>query len=208
MAYFPMFVDLNNRKCLVAGGGSVAVHKVRVLREFGAVVTVVAKELRTEMQQLVDNDKQIQCIRRAFQVEDLEDAELVVAATDEWEVNHQIAGFCKKRRIPVNAMDQPEDCDFIFPSYVRERDLVGAFSSSGKSPVMTQYLKKIMAKELTPFLGEVADVLGGIREWVKTELEEKRRCEFYREVLEWCLETEQVPTEEEIQDWIERKKKS
>ena len=191
MAYFPMFLDLRKRKCLVVGGGRIALRKIQVLREFETGVTVVAKHICSEIRQLTEQDVQIQCVERGFLEEDLNGADLVVAATDDWETNHYIAGICRKRKLPVNAVDQPEDCDFIFPSYIRQGDLVGAFSSGGKSPVMTQYLKSVLAKEMTPFLGEVTEVLGSMRE--QASMEEKKRREFYQEILEWCLEKGCIP---------------
>lgn len=95
----------------------------------------------------------------------------MVAATDDAGLNHEIAEAAQKQKIPVNAVDQQEYCSFIFPSYVREQELVGAFSSGGNSPVLTQYLKKYMAQILTAELGEANAYLGSIRPVVKRELD-------------------------------------
>ena len=92
--------------------------------------------------------------------------------------------MAQKKHIPVNAVDQQEDCSFIFPSYVREQELVGAFSSGGNSPVLTQYLKKYMAQILTAELGEANAYLGSIRPVVKRELDtEAMRKKVYQQVL-------------------------
>lgn len=72
-----------------------------------------------------------------------------------------------KKHIPVNAVDQQEDCSFIFPSYLKHRDLVGAFSSAGNSPVLTQYLKESLKEILTEELGQINDYMGSIRPVVK-----------------------------------------
>ena len=181
MAYFPMFIDIEKKKCLVAGGGTVALRKVRVLLDFGAQITVVAPQIDPQILQLTGNV----CVKeRTFEPEDLKECVLVVAATDDVTENHRIARMAQKKHIPVNAVDQQEDCSFIFPSYVREQELVGAFSSGGNSPVLTQHLKNYMAQILTAELGEANAYLGSIRPVVKRELDtEAMRKKVYQQVL-------------------------
>ena len=179
MAYFPMFVDIEKKKCLIVGGGTVALRKVQVLLDFGADVVVVALEVISKIKEYP-----VTVYQRNFEKEDLQGCELVVAATDDAGLNHEIAEAAQKQKIPVNAVDQQEDCSFIFPSYVREQELVGAFSSGGNSPVLTQYLKKYMAQILTAELGEANAYLGSIRPVVKRELDtEAMRKKVYQQVL-------------------------
>lgn len=183
MAYFPMFFDINKKWCLVVGGGSVALRKVKVLLDFGAYVSVVAWKVDTEIKKLP-----VRVSERHFVTEDMGNVALVVAATDDKEFNHKVAEAARSRNIPVNAVDQPEDCTFIFPAYVKRQNVVGAFSSSGNSPVLTQYLKAETMKVLTDELGMINEYMGSIRECVKasfaTECERKR---VYRMVLEELL---------------------
>lgn len=179
MAYFPMFVDIEKKKCLIVGGGTVALRKVQVLLDFGADVVVVAPEVISKIKEY-----SVTVYQRNFQKTDLQGCELVVAATDDAGLNHEIAEAAQKQKIPVNAVDQQEDCSFIFPSYVREQELVGAFSSGGNSPVLTQYLKNYMAQILTAELGEANAYLGSIRPVVKRELDtEAMRKKVYQQVL-------------------------
>lgn len=181
MAYFPMFIDIEKKKCLVAGGGTVALRKVRVLLDFGAQITVVAPQIDPQILQLTGNV----CVKeRTFEPEDLKECVLVVAATDDVTENHRIARMAQKKHIPVNAVDQQEDCSFIFPSYLKHRDLVGAFSSAGNSPVLTQYLKESLKEILTEELGQINDYMGSIRPVVKTRIEtEKLRRQVYQTIL-------------------------
>ena len=144
MAYFPMFVQLKNKKCLVIGGGRIALRKIEVLKDFEADVTVIAPEMITQIRQI---DK-IRRIFRTFMEEDFKDADLVVAATDDQKINSEISQICRQQKIPVNAVDQKEDCSFIFPSYVKEGEVVAAFSSGGQSPLITQYLKEKIKPDL------------------------------------------------------------
>ena len=196
MAYFPMFVDMTERECLIVGGGNVAYRKVMVMLDFGAKVTVVAEDICDELRKLIAGDRanngwfssdaadRITIIKRRFERKDCDGMEMVIAATDDNALNHEIAEYCKAKGIMVNAVDQKADCSFIFPSYIKEKNLVAAFSSGGNSPVLTQYLKGKEQEILTPFLGELNEYMGQIREKViaqyDTEAERKR---VFKEIL-------------------------
>ena len=199
MAYFPMFVDMTERECLIVGGGNVAYRKVIVMLDFGAKVTVVAEDICDELRKLTTDDiasedktgsytankeNRITFIKRRFERKDCDGMEMVIAATDDNALNHEIAEYCKAKDIMVNAVDQKADCSFIFPSYIKEKNLVAAFSSGGNSPVRTQYLKGKEQEILTPFLGELNEYMGQIREKViaqyDTQAERKR---VFKEIL-------------------------
>jgi uroporphyrin-III C-methyltransferase/precorrin-2 dehydrogenase/sirohydrochlorin ferrochelatase/precorrin-2 dehydrogenase/sirohydrochlorin ferrochelatase len=201
MSYFPMFIELQNCPCLVVGGGSVALRKVKVLRDFGGAVTVVAPEIQEPIRCLED----VCCQERSFEETDLENVKLVVAATDDNEQNHRISQMCRTRGIPVNAVDQQEDCDFIFPSYIREGEVVAAFSSGGQSPVVTQYLKRENKPIVTAELGELAAELGKIREEVKSRIAaEEGRKAVYQEILSLGLRLKRVPKKTEIENILNK----
>lgn len=113
MAYFPMFVDMTERECLIVGGGNVAYRKVIVMLDFGAKVTVVAEDICEELGKLTI-ENQITFIKRRFERKDCDGMEMVIAATDDNALNHEIAEYCKANGIMVNAVDQKADCSFIF----------------------------------------------------------------------------------------------
>ena len=209
MAYFPMFVDMTERECLIVGGGNVAYRKVMVMLDFGAKVTVVAEDICDELRKLTIDDiasedktdsytankeNRITFIKRRFKRKDCDGMEMVIAATDDNALNHEIAEYCKAKGIMVNAVDQKADCSFIFPSYIKEKNLVAAFSSSGNSPVLTQYLKGKEQEILTPFLGELNEYMGQIREKViakyDTEAERKR---VFKEILCAAIDNGRIP---------------
>lgn len=196
MAYFPLFINLENKPCLVVGGGKVAIHKAQVLLDFGAEVLIISHVIIKEIKQM----KKVTVMEREFMPEDTKGKALVVAATDDAAENHRIAELCKKQGILVNAVDRIEDCGFIFPSYVRQKDVVAAFSSSGKSPVLTQYLKARENEILTPQIGNLNDLLGSLRSRAKQLFftEEERKC-FYQEILKLWLLKKSLPTDEEIE---------
>lgn len=203
MSYFPMFIELKNRPCLVVGGGKIALHKVKVLHDFGAEITVISPKILPEIHQITG----VLCREQELEPDDVcgwnsiiaDGWELVVAATDRPLLNHQISRICRENKIPVNAVDQPEDCSFIFPAYLREGEVVAAFSSGGQSPVITQYLKNQVRPVMKPQLGEIAACMGKLREMVKQQINtEEERKAFYQELLRYALEKDTVPTEEEI----------
>ena len=199
MAYFPMFVDMTERECLIVGGGNVAYRKVMVMLDFGAKVTVVAEDICDELRKLTIDDtankeNRITFIKRKFERKDCDGMEMVIAATDDNALNHEIAEYCKAKGIMVNAVDQKADCSFIFPSYIKEKNLVAAFSSSGNSPVLTQYLKGKEQEILTPFLGELNEYMGQIREKVIAEYDtEAERKRVFKEIMCAAIDNGRIP---------------
>lgn len=205
MSYFPMFVELKDQDCLVVGGGRIAFRKVQVLQDFGAAVTVVAKEIVPELERHAG----VHCLKKECGPEDLAGRKFVVAAAGDREQNRKVSEWCKDRGIPVNVVDQPEDCSFIFPAYLKQGDVVAAFSSGGQSPVMTQYLKEQMRPVMTEEIGELAASLGRIREHVKRCVAtEELRKKVYQELLQAGLGENGVLTEEKIREVVGRVSKT
>lgn len=206
MAYFPAFIEIEKKPVLVVGGGKAALKKIEVLMEFGADIMVIAPKFIEEIRNI--DSPQVKQYERGFRVYDVEGMHLVVAATESKEVNHVIAENCKKRNILVNAVDQKEDCTFIFPAYIKQDNVVAAFSSGGKSPVVTQYLKEKNRAIVTEELGALTEFLGSLRERAKEIIStEKMRKEFYKEVLALGVEKERIPTEAEIKTILQKNNK-
>lgn len=209
MAYFPMFIDLEGEECLIVGGGKIAFRKVEVLEAFGLVITVAAKEICEEILGFADKNEKIQCLKMEVDAKNLPlltaGKKMVIAATDDMVKNHEISLFCRKTGILVNAVDMQEDCDFIFPSYIKEGNVVGAFSSGGRSPLVTQYLKKCMEAYMTEFLGELTEYLGSIRKIVQKEVQiYKCRRDVYQALFLQGMETQKIPDESDLWREIQR----
>ena len=196
MAYFPMFVNLKDQPCLVVGGGMVAYRKVKVLLDFEARVVVVGENICDKINEIVKKSNQLELQKKCFEDADCDNMFMVIAATDDKELNHHIAGICNSKGIMVNAVDQKEDCSFIFSSYIKEKNLIAAFSSGGNSPVLAQYLKSQEKEILTPFLGELNEYMGKIRKRVivKYDAEEKRK-EIFKEIVNTAIENGELPQE-------------
>ena len=145
MAYFPVFVNMDGKKCLVVGGGKVACRKVKMLLDFGLQVTVIAPIVSDEIKAL----GQVTIVEQQIKLSLIKDYYLVIAATDQVEINRKIAEECKKNNKLVNVVNAPEFGDFICPAYLKSGNVVAAFSSGGSSPVIAQYLKETVSPVIT-----------------------------------------------------------
>ena len=161
LVYYPIFLNLEGKKCVVVGGGEVALRKVRTLLNCGAKVVVVSPALNSDLAQLAEAGT-ISVISREYEPKDLTDAVIVVAATDIAEVNQNIAKKARKHGILVNVVDRPEESDFIMPSLVRRGDLILAVSTSGASPALAKKirmrLEQTFGEEYSPLLSLIKEV--------------------------------------------------
>ena len=131
--YFPMFIDLTDKKVLVAGGGTIALRRVRTLLKFGADIRVIAPELCGELAQMEEEGK-IMAEHREYRAGDICGAQIVLAATDDREVNRQIWEECRTAGIIVNVADDKSLCDFYFPAVVMTHEAVIGINSGGADP--------------------------------------------------------------------------
>lgn len=120
---FPIFVAMNNQRCVVVGGGQVAERKVENLLEYSVHIDVISPEATPKLQNWAEKHL-INWIARGFQPTDIQEAFLVFAATDDPRVNRKVAGLCQEKGILVNAVDDPAYCDFYIPSTIRRNSLV------------------------------------------------------------------------------------
>lgn len=210
MAYFPMFVELQDKSCLIVGGGKVAYRKAVALLDFEANITVIADSIIQEFFDLkTSHPPFVEIIRKKYnEDEDLQNAFLVIAATDDKELNRRISIACKTKGIPVNVVDVKEECSFIFPAYVRRNSITVGITSSGNSPVLTQKIKKKVEKHLPAYIGNLSDIMGTVRKQVKSEFcTERERKSVYTRIAEAGEIKEGNLTEEDLQTIIEEMKK-
>ncbi|RJP19660.1 MAG: bifunctional precorrin-2 dehydrogenase/sirohydrochlorin ferrochelatase [Candidatus Omnitrophota bacterium] len=159
--YYTICVNIHNKPCVVVGGGEVARRKVASLNDAGGRVTVISPKLESVLEYMAFQ-KEIQWKKEEFQLSDLDGAYLVVAATDNRDVNHQIGEICRKREILCNVVDAPEEGSFIVPSSIERGLLTIAISTSGISPSLAssirQELEMAYGEEYGMFL-ELASLL-------------------------------------------------
>jgi precorrin-2 dehydrogenase/sirohydrochlorin ferrochelatase len=149
MKYYPVFLDLRERSCVVVGGGQVAERKALALLEAGANVTVVSPALTRKLSELSSAGK-ITHLAKTFDEEDISGASLVIAATGISLVNADIGRLCKKKEVLVNVASPPDESSFIVPSVVDRGALLIAISTSGESPVLAKRIRMELEKMFGP----------------------------------------------------------
>lgn len=188
MGYFPFFVDVENQNCLVVGGGVVALRKIEKLLPFNPNITVVSPKVHKEILSI----KNINIIKRKFDFNDLKEKSFVITATDDKTLNKEIYNSCEENNIPVNTVDDKDNCSFIFPALARNNGVTVAISTSGKSPIYAKYLRKKI-ESLIQDSESIVDNLSKYREKIKNEisLEENRKVAFEK-LLEYSLSNESI----------------
>ncbi len=161
MAYFPMFIDFNDKKILVVGGGNIASEKLEKLVEFTKEITVITKELNSTSQQLI-KEHCLTLWQRPYKKGDIEGFDIVIVAANSIALQKAIYQESRSRHILVNSVDNTDYCDFIFPSYIKRGDLTIAFSTSGASPAFAKHLRRyfetIIPQGVEEFLAELKNL--------------------------------------------------
>lgn len=200
MPYFPFFVDIKDKNCLVVGGGRIALHKVRKLLAFSPKIRVVSPEICGEIAQIAE----IRTEQREFRPDDLGGTFFAIAATDRPEVNSEISRLCQERNILCNAVDSPEDCSFYFPALAQSGDITIGVSTAGKSPLIAAKLRREAETLLTPQIAEICALMGEIRPIIRERFpQEKQRASVMSAALNYCMELGKVPELNRLIDFID-----
>ena len=162
MSYYPVSLDLKDRFCIVIGGGKVAERKVRGLLACKAVVQVISPRLISGLVEL-SRAGRLTWQERDYRPGDLAGAFLVIAATDNEQVQQQAYEEAEERNILINVADVPARCNFILPATVRQGDLTISVSTGGKSPALAKRLRQELEKCIGPEYKIIVDILGDLR---------------------------------------------
>jgi precorrin-2 dehydrogenase/sirohydrochlorin ferrochelatase len=168
MKTYPIFAVIEDKPCLVVGGGVVGQRKVQDLLNAGARVTVVSPTLTGELKALASKGKIIH-LSEDFTDTQVEGMALVMAATDDPEVNAQVSHAAQARAIWVNVADDPEHCTFIVPAQVKRGDLTLAISTGGASPALARRVREELQQHFGPEYGPYLDLLKRVRTRVLAE---------------------------------------
>jgi precorrin-2 dehydrogenase / sirohydrochlorin ferrochelatase len=163
LKYYPICLDISEKRCVVIGGGDVAVRKILRLLACGAAVTVVARKLTPAIKDMAAQGK-LRHVDDDYDERYLAGAFLVIGATDREEINDRIAADCRARGIIVNIVDDPGRCDFILPSLVSRGSLSIAVSTDGKSPALARKLREELSEQFGPEYEGYLELLGWLRE--------------------------------------------
>lgn len=184
MEFFPIFLDIKHRRCLVVGGGGVAERKTASLLKSGADLVLVSPKLTGNLTNWRDRGE-FSHLAREFLPEDLNDSHLVIAATSDPEVNRHISELAEAKRIPVNVVDQPALCSFILPSIIDRSPVVAAISTGGASPVLARLIRSRLESLIPAGYGRLANLCNRFRQRVKERFAEPMdRRLFWERVLE------------------------
>ena len=201
MAFFPFFIDIADKKILIAGGGNVALRKAQKLLQYGADITVTAPEICAELERLDG----VTLIRRGFTDSDADGAFAVIAATDDRALNSHIYELCTRRNILVNTVDDPENCGFYFPALVREGNVTIGISTGGTAPAFAKFVREKVEDELDSFTLGIGEILAGYRPRIKEMfVTEKQRAEAADAIIDLCLLDDVLPDDSDINDLLER----
>jgi precorrin-2 dehydrogenase len=181
---YPVNLLLEGKPCVVIGGGPVAERKVRSLLEAGARVRVVAPGVTPRIAAWAE-ERRVEWRRAEATEQDLSDAFLVIAATDDREVNARVAAWAEPAGKLINAVDQPDECNFIVPATVRRGPVLLTVSTGGDSPALAKRLREDLERHIGPEYGELAEMLGRLREEVTSAIRTQReRAEAWERVLD------------------------
>ena len=188
MKYYPVHLDINNRNCLVVGGGGVGTRKVKTLLDCGARVTLVSPKVSPQLRDLAASGDII-LKERSYQSDDLSNMFLVIGATDDEKLNKQISSDADRLNTLCNIADRPEVCNFILPSIVHRDDLVITISTSGKSPALAKKLRKALENQFGEEYGQLLRLMGAIR---KKLLQQAHEPEAHKPLFEQLINSDLI----------------
>ena len=192
MADFPLFINMEGRKVIVIGGGAVALRKIRILKEYGADIQVISSKILDDLKLLADNENlgwfsenmaeyKLACLNEAF---------LVICASDNEAVNRMAAAHCRKHHILVDCAKPGENSDCVFPSVVRRGNVVVGISTSGGVPALTRHLREKIEVAIPEWYGDFERVLCDKRRQLKQSgLSQGERRQSLRQ---WIAEEEKI----------------
>ncbi len=162
---FPVCLELEGRRCVVIGGGSIADHKARSLLEAGATVTVISPSFTEGLQELARRGE-LALVEKPYSCGDLEGAFLAIAATEDAAVHAAVFAEATERGVLLNAVDDIAHCHFAYPAVVRRGDLMVTISTGGKAPALAKRLRRTLARQFGPEYEALVQILGEVREAV------------------------------------------
>ncbi|MYC35091.1 MAG: bifunctional precorrin-2 dehydrogenase/sirohydrochlorin ferrochelatase [Chloroflexi bacterium] len=164
--YYPVYLNLAGKRCVILGGGTIAQGKIAALRDAGARITVISPEATDGIKRAAQRGD-VAFEQREYQAGDLEGAFIAVAATNVWHVNRQIYEEAEARGVLLNVVDDPDQCTFIAPSIVRRDPITLAVSTGGASPALARKMRETLAEAPALKWADLAGALGRARRVIK-----------------------------------------
>ena len=168
IVYYPIFSNIQGKKCVVIGAGNVALRKIKSLLECRADITVISPKPHPEISKLSE-ERMIRLIERDYKTSDLKDAVIAIVCTDAKKVNRKAADEARKAGALVNVADDPDRSDFIIPSFFRRGNLTLAVSTSGVSPALAKKIRAKLEKSFGVEYASLLSLIGEVRSGIKRE---------------------------------------
>ena len=200
MSYFPILIQFDNAKVLIAGGGAIALHKAELLSQQGADVTVIAPEICNEIRALPVKLEE-RCVRSG----DAKGKILVVDASGSKEAEAILSKECKEEGIPYNCAGHGDACTAIFPAVFKKGRTTVAVSSLGASPPASVWLRDLLAKQVPENMDEILERMAEIRPVAKEKIEgQAKRKEFFHEALRKMIDSGEILSDEDLKEILSR----
>lgn len=197
MSWFPLYIDLEGKKCLIAGGGPVARRKAETLLRCGAEVVMAAPEGVCGLD--------VPVLRRRVEPENVRECALVVDATGDRETGVALAALCREEHILLNVVDTPDLCSALFPAVLRRGRLTAAVSTGGASPIAAAWVRDRLDEVLPEGFDAILEQMAELRPRVKAGIpDQSRRRAFLRRCFAAAVEKGAPLTEEEIGTYWQR----
>lgn len=180
MKYYPVFLDIRDKICVIVGGGEVALRKAERLLDCGANVFVISPKLAPEFAAFKDKNL-ISHIAAEYSDDLIDKAALIIGATDDEKTNAQISNDARRKGIPVNIVDDPQKCDFILPSLVQRGDLAITIGTGGKSPALARHLREELELKYGSEYEILLNILGNLR--IKMAKNEGKGKNWFKSLL-------------------------
>jgi len=162
MAYFPMLFSLDNKKILLVGGGYIAYEKLEKLLDFTQDITILAPLVSDEIKKEIPL-KSLVYLERKYERGDYKNFDIVIVAVDDFELQKSIYEETRNEKCLCNCVDFAKYCDFIFPSYIKNEDLIVAISTSGSSPAFAKELKLYLKNKIPSSVGSFLKEMKNLR---------------------------------------------
>ena len=183
MKFYPVFLNLRDRKVVVVGGGKVAERKVHTVLRCGAKVLVVSPTLTIRLRALVQK-KLVLHRKRSYRSQDLQGASLVLAATNQRRIQETVAHDARRKDLLVNVADRAELCDFLAPSILNRGNLTIAISTGGASPALARKLRQELGQQLGQGYGKLLQWMKAVRgEIIHSASSQSRRRILFNRIL-------------------------
>lgn len=182
--YYPVNLALEDKKCVIAGAGTIAERKIKRLLECGAKILVISPEITVGLKKLAKK-KEIIFKRRKVGLKDLNDAYLVISATSDRKLNSVVSSYCRKRNILVNVVDSPRECNFILPSILRRGALTISISTDGISPALAKKIRWDLEQKFGAEYSKLLHIMEEIRPLALKKIKDlESRKRFFKKILQ------------------------